>query len=59
MFYDVFVGEVKGSVSNSTTLTTYNSVIGFDITSGLGSPNANNLCNKKIWNNCHLQRGLD
>jgi len=48
MFYDVFVGTVQGSVSNSANLTTYNSLIGFDITSGLGSPNATNLCNNLL-----------
>ena len=48
LFYDVFVGEVKGSVSNSTNLTTYNSLLGFDITTGLGSPNASNLCNNLL-----------
>lgn len=45
MFYDVSVGTDKGSVSNSTILQTYNATKEFDITTGLGSPNATNLCN--------------
>lgn len=45
LFYDVSVGTNKGSASNSTTLVTYTAFTGFDITTGLGSPNGSNLCN--------------
>lgn len=43
-FNDVVIGTGIGSTSSSG-LTTYTSKIGFDITTGLGSPNATNLCN--------------
>ncbi len=42
-FYDVVIGTDIGSTSTSG-LTTYSSNVGFDITTGLGSPNATNLC---------------
>jgi len=44
-FYDIVIGTDAGSVSNSSTLTTYTAGSGYDITTGLGSPNATNLCN--------------
>jgi subtilase family serine protease len=45
-FYDVTIGQVVGSVGgNSTGTTNYNSTTKFDVTTGLGSPNATNLCN--------------
>lgn len=43
-FNDVVIGTGVGSTPSSG-LTTYSSNIGFDITTGLGSPNATNLCN--------------
>lgn len=44
-FYDVTIGQNKGSIGgNSTGTTTYNSGAKFDVTTGLGSPNAKNLC---------------
>jgi subtilase family serine protease len=43
-FNDVVIGSGVGSTPASG-LTTYSSNIGFDITTGLGSPNATNLCN--------------
>ena len=45
MFYDVSGGSNKGSVTGSTILKTYDTSCGFDIPTGLGSPNATNLCN--------------
>lgn len=42
-FNDVIIGSDIGSTSMGG-LTTYSSSIGFDITTGLGSPNATNLC---------------
>lgn len=44
-FYDIILGTNAGSVSNSSTLTTYSAGSGYDVTTGLGSPNAKNLCN--------------
>jgi hypothetical protein len=45
-FYDVTIGSGKGSVAgNSTLLETYSAGSGFDLTTGLGSPNCSNLCN--------------
>jgi hypothetical protein len=36
----------SGSLAdNSATLTSYSAGVGFDITTGLGSPNCSNLCN--------------
>jgi len=45
MFYDITGGANQGSAIGTTTLTTYNTARGFDIPTGLGSPNATNLCN--------------
>jgi subtilase family serine protease len=46
-FYDVTIGSNKGSVGGaSTSLTNYNSGAKFDITTGMGSPNATFLCNQ-------------
>ena len=45
MFYDIISGTDQGSATGTTTLTTYNTATGFDIPTGLGSPNATNLCN--------------
>lgn len=45
LFNDITIGSDKGSVAGKNTLTTYNAGLGFDITTGLGSPNATNLCN--------------
>jgi hypothetical protein len=42
-FNDVIIGSDIGSTSTDG-LTTYYSSIGFDITTGIGSPNATNLC---------------
>jgi len=45
-FYDVTIGSGNGSVAgNSTLLETYSAGSGFDLTTGLGSPNCSNLCN--------------
>jgi subtilase family serine protease len=45
-FYDVTIGSDKGSVAgNSASLTTYTAGSGYDLTTGLGSPNCSNLCN--------------
>uniref|UniRef100_A0A6C0JF69 Peptidase S53 domain-containing protein n=1 Tax=viral metagenome TaxID=1070528 RepID=A0A6C0JF69_9ZZZZ len=45
-FYDVTIGSDQGSVAgNSAILTTYIAGTGFDLTTGLGSPNCSNLCN--------------
>jgi subtilase family serine protease len=45
-FYDVAIGQVVGSTGgNSNGKTTYSSGTKFDVTTGLGSPNATNLCN--------------
>lgn len=44
-FYDVIIGKNVGSIGgNSTGTTTYSSTAKFDVTTGLGSPNAKNLC---------------
>jgi subtilase family serine protease len=44
-FYDVTIGSDQGSVAgNSANLTTYNAGNGYDLTTGLGSPNCTNLC---------------
>jgi subtilase family serine protease len=46
-FYDVTIGYNMGSVGgNSTELTNYNSGTKFDITTGMGSPNAAFLCSQ-------------
>jgi subtilase family serine protease len=45
-FYDVTIGNDKGSVAGSSTaLTTYNAGFKYDLPTGLGSPNCSNLCN--------------
>jgi subtilase family serine protease len=45
-FNDIVIGSDQGSVAgNSAILTTYISSIGYDLTTGLGSPNCTNLCN--------------
>jgi subtilase family serine protease len=44
-FYDVVMGTDLGSVGGaSQNLTTYTAGTGYDLTTGLGSPNCNNLC---------------
>lgn len=44
-FYDVAIGQVAGSIGgNSKGTTLYNSGSKFDVTTGLGSPNASTLC---------------
>jgi len=44
-FYDVNIGSNQGSIAgNSALLTTYSAVKGYDLTTGLGSPNCSNLC---------------
>jgi subtilase family serine protease len=44
-FYDVTIGSDQGSIAgNSAILTTYSAEKGFDLTTGLGSPNCSNLC---------------
>jgi subtilase family serine protease len=44
-FYDVTIGSDQGSVAgNSAILTTYTAGTGYDLTTGLGSPNCSNLC---------------
>jgi len=45
LFNDITIGSDNGSVAGKNTLTTYNAGIGFDVTTGLGSPNSTNLCN--------------
>jgi hypothetical protein len=46
-FYDVTIGSTMGSVGgSSTSLTNYNSESKFDITTGMGSPNATAFCNQ-------------
>lgn len=46
-FYDVTIGSTMGSVGDSSTsLTNYNSESKFDITTGMGSPNATAFCNQ-------------
>jgi len=45
MFYDITNGTDQGSATGTTRLTTYNTGTGFDIPTGLGSPNATILCN--------------
>ena len=48
-FYDVTIGSTMGSVGGSSnSLTNYNSGSKFDITTGMGSPNATFLCNQLI-----------
>jgi hypothetical protein len=45
-FYDITIGSDQGSVAgNSANLTNYIAGTGYDITTGLGSPNCSNLCN--------------
>jgi len=45
-FNDIVIGSGEGSVAgNSAILTTYISGVGYDLTTGLGSPNCSNLCN--------------
>jgi subtilase family serine protease len=45
-FYDIVIGSDQGSVAgNSAILSTYISGSGYDLTTGLGSPNCTNLCN--------------
>ena len=49
IFYDVKIGTDLGSVAGSDTeLTTYSSGAKYDIPTGLGSPNALNLCNALV-----------
>jgi subtilase family serine protease len=46
IFNDITKGSDKGSsTSSSTILTTYNAINGFDLCTGLGSPNCLNMCN--------------
>jgi len=47
IFYDVVAGSELGSIggTNTTGLTVYNAGLKFDVATGLGSPNATNLCN--------------
>lgn len=45
IFYDITNGYDMGSVAGSNNLTIYNAGAKFDIATGLGSPNATNLCN--------------
>jgi len=45
-FNDIIIGSDAGSVAgNSAILTNYNSGVGHDLPTGLGSPNCSNLCN--------------
>jgi len=45
-FNDIIIGSDAGSVAgNSAILTNYNSGVGYDLPTGLGSPNCSNLCN--------------
>jgi subtilase family serine protease len=49
VFYDVTIGSTMGSVGGSSNnLTNYNSGSKFDITTGMGSPNATFLCNQLL-----------
>lgn len=44
-FNDITIGSDQGSVAgNSAKLTTYSTNSGFDLPTGLGSPNSSNLC---------------
>jgi subtilase family serine protease len=46
IFYDIIIGSDNGSIGgNSTGTTIYNAITRYDIPTGLGSPNATNLCN--------------
>jgi subtilase family serine protease len=48
-FYDVTIGSTMGSVGgNSNNLTNYKSESKFDITTGMGSPNATYFCNQLL-----------
>lgn len=48
-FYDIVIGTDMGTIGgNNTNLTTYNAGQKFDITTGLGSPNATFLCNQLL-----------
>ena len=50
-FYDVILGIDRGSVGGNApakNTVEYNAVKGFDIATGLGSPNALNLCNQLL-----------
>jgi len=48
-FYDIISGSNIGSIGgNSNGTTTYNADAKFDITTGLGSPNATYLCNSLL-----------
>jgi subtilase family serine protease len=45
-FYDIIIGSKQGSIAgNSDVLTSYSTGNGYDLPSGLGSPNCKNLCN--------------
>lgn len=49
IFYDITIGSDMGSIGgNSSNLTNYNAGQKFDITTGLGSPNATSLCNQLL-----------
>jgi len=49
-FNDFIIGTNNGSsISQNSLLVTYSTKVGYDIASGLGSPNAGNLC-KEILN---------
>ena len=41
-------GSIAGSAAGSMDLSIYNAGINFDVSTGLGSPNANNLCNSLL-----------
>lgn len=46
LFYDVILGTNKGSIAGTSRgLSTYSAGYGYDLTTGLGSPNGTNLCN--------------
>jgi subtilase family serine protease len=48
-FYDVTIGSDSGSIGDgSNGLTNYNSGQKFDVTTGMGSPNATYLCNQLL-----------
>jgi len=48
-FNDITIGSDRGSIAgNSAILSTYNSVKGYDMPTGLGSPNSTNLCNSLL-----------
>jgi len=48
-FYDVVMGTDLGSIGGtSQNLTTYTASKGYDLTTGLGSPNCTNLCNDLV-----------